>query len=173
MFNGPIPGESLTREPGNAPWEQPPQYETVDKALNFYMSELEENDELLEDTLYILDQDFPLDLFVESLLLNGEMNGKHSFDVSFLIAPVLHEHLLSLAEAAGVKVREFQGKSSSDKARDKTINDLKIILGNPQAGVTGQQTAEVLDEAEAKLEEQQGENSPYNAPKKGLMSRRG
>jgi len=168
MFNGPIPGESLTREPGNAPWEQPPQYPTVQEALAFYLDKLGEDDEMLEDTLFLLDQDFPLDLFVESLLLNGEMNGKHTFDTSFLIGPVLHEHILGLAKAAGVTVREFQGASKSEQQKKKTIADLQMILG--KSGT------EVAQEVSGSIEEAVTNDVQVEplAPKagKGLISRR-
>ena len=33
-FDAPIPGQSLTDEPGNAPWEKPAQYDTVEEATN-------------------------------------------------------------------------------------------------------------------------------------------
>ena len=117
MMNGPIPGESLTREPGNAPWEQPPQYASVEEALGFYMDKLEDDD-LLEDMLFILDQDVPIDLFLDTMLLYGEMEGKHTTDVSLLVGPVLHEHIKSLSEAAGVKYREWQGFSKEERRRE-------------------------------------------------------
>jgi predicted RNase H-like HicB family nuclease len=171
MLNGPIPGESLTREPGNAPWEQPPQFATVEKALAMYMDKLEEDDEALEDILFILDEGFPLDLFVETLLLNSEMEGKHTFDVSILIGPVLHEHLLSLAEAAGASVREFQGATPEGKSREKVIRDLKLILQKGNSEV-GEEATEVLDEAVDKLEENPIETAPPEEAPKGLMGRR-
>ena len=33
LLDAPIPGQSLTSEPGNYPWEQPPQLNTVDEAV--------------------------------------------------------------------------------------------------------------------------------------------
>jgi len=181
MFNGPIPGESLTREPGNAPWEQPPHFDKVDKALQFYMDKLEDDD-LLDETLFILDQDFPLDLFVETLLANGEMEGYHTFDTSMLIAPVLHEHLLGLAEAAGVTVREFQGKSKSTAAKEKELRDLQIAIGKSPTDKSGviADTKSLIDEADERLEEKtEPVDSPEEEalekpmPRKGLMSRGG
>jgi hypothetical protein len=171
MFNGPIPGESLTREPGNAPWEQPPQHAKVEDALNMYMEKLEEDDEILEDILFLLDEGFPLDLFVESMLLNGEMEGKHTFDASILIGPVIHEHLLSMAQAAGVTVKEFQGEDPAGKRREKTIRDLKMMLQKSGTDVA-EETSEVLDEAVTKLDEGPISAPPVTEGPKGLMSRK-
>lgn len=86
VFGGPIPGESLTREKGNSTWEQPPQFTRVDQAFKYYVELLEEDD-YLEDVLTVLDSGLPLDLFVDSLLLNGEMKGRHFFDMGFLLGP--------------------------------------------------------------------------------------
>ncbi len=117
MRLGPIPGESLTRKKGNSPWESPPQFARVDQAFKYYVEKLED-DEYLEDVLTILDLGLPLDSFVDSLLLNGEMKGRHFTDMNYLLGPLLHEYILGLAEAAGVKVVEFiedLGKPMKDR----------------------------------------------------------
>ena len=169
MFNAPIPGESLMREPGNAPWEQPPQFPTVQESLTFYMDKFDD-DETLEDALFILDQDFPLDLLVESILMYGEMEGKHTSDVSFLIGPVLHEHLLSMASAAGVTVREFQGETKSEKQKQKIIKDLQIVLGDDRY------TSDIAIELKSTVKEAVTNDVQIQLPaskaKKGLISRK-
>ena len=40
MFDGPIPGESLTAELGARPWQLPPQYATVDYVIDYSMSRM-------------------------------------------------------------------------------------------------------------------------------------
>ena len=151
-LNAPIPGESLTREPGNAPWEQPPQFAGVQEALQFYFDKFEDDD-TLNDVIWVLDQGCPLDLFVESMLLYGEMEGRHTFDTSFLIAPVLHEWLLAMAEASGANVKEFQGKTKSDKQKEKLITDLQMKLGEAQDNPIAEEVSETLPEAVDKIDE--------------------
>lgn len=127
-FNGPIPGESLTGPVGGTPWEQPPQYAKVEDALKFYMTRLE-NDGVLEDALFLIDNDLPIELFVNNLLLYGEMKGKHTADTSLIIGPVIHEYLKAICDVSGIKYREFQGKTKEDKIKDKKKKDVKILLG--------------------------------------------
>lgn len=122
MRLGPIPGESLTRQKGNSPWEAPPQFPRVDQAFKYYLEKLEDDD-YLEDVLTVLDLGLPLDLFVDSLLLNGEMKGRHFFDINYLLGPLLHEYLLGLAQSAGVQVVEF----SDDLAEDFEDKDVKYF----------------------------------------------
>ena len=56
VLDRPIPGQSLTDEPKNYPWERPPEISDPDEALSFYINKLENPDtldgvmELLEDT---------------------------------------------------------------------------------------------------------------------------
>lgn len=172
MFNGPIPGESLTREKGNAPWEQPPQYNTIEEVYDFYMDRLEEDDDLVEEILFLLENEFPLDLLIESILMNNEMNGKHSIDISFLIGPVLHEYLLGIAQAAGITVTEFQGADDSMKQREKKIRDLKDILGSSSSALA-EETEGNLEEAVERDVQNEEEGPQAEAPKaKGLMARR-
>ena len=39
-FDAPIPGQSLTHELGARPWQNPPQYSTIEEALEFYVPRL-------------------------------------------------------------------------------------------------------------------------------------
>lgn len=127
MFNGPIPGESLTKPPGNAPWEKPPQYAEVDKALAFYMDKFEDP-KALEEILFLLSQDAPLELMVDNMLLYNEMKGRHTGDTSLLIGPVIHDYLKLMADAAGITYREFQGKTPEEKEKDKKKKDFKLLV---------------------------------------------
>jgi hypothetical protein len=128
MFDAPVPGESLTIAPGNAPWEQPPQFAKIEEALAFYLKKFQD-DEMLEEALFLIEEDMPIELLVNSMLMYGEMQGKHTPDMSILIGPIIHEYLKSMADAAEIKYREFQGKTSEEKKKDKEKNTLKILLG--------------------------------------------
>jgi len=165
-FNGPIPGESLTREPGNAPWEQPAQFAKVDEVLAFYMDRFED-DELFEDMLNILDNDMPVDLLVDTMLLNGEMYGKHTSDVSLIVGPILHEHILALAEAAGVKVREFQGEDKETLKKKKELEDVQMHLDFNRKKPEPLVEVEDNDDEEMEIEIEDTPKRPT-----GLMSRR-
>jgi len=126
-FTAPIPGMSLTREPGNAPWEQPPLFSKPEEALNFYFEKLSDED-TLDDTLFTLEQGYPLEAFVDSLTSYGVMEGYHTFDVKVLISPVIHEHLLSLCQTVGIKVVEEVGPSKKEKAKARDNKRVAVLL---------------------------------------------
>ena len=119
-LDGPIPGQSLTSAPGNSPWEQPAKYADPEKALAWHLSKFEDS-EVLDDTMYLLKQGFPLSVFVESLMTMGVMEGYHTIDVSMIIAPIVHEYLYQFALSLNIKVVENQDPTPDErkKARDK------------------------------------------------------
>jgi hypothetical protein len=39
-FDAPIPGMSMTAELGARPWQSPPQYATVDDAIEYYLDRM-------------------------------------------------------------------------------------------------------------------------------------
>lgn len=152
-LRAPIAGMSLTKEPGNAPWEQPALYNTPEEALAFYFQKLE-NAEIVDDIMFSLEQDFPLEILVDSMTSVGVMEGYHSVDVKTLISPVLHEHLKTLADTLEISFVEFAGPSQEEKLKDKdkkrTIIMLEKSLGGPptKIGASAQaQAAEELGEA--------------------------
>lgn len=110
-FSGPIPGESLTSRPGQAAWEQPPQFTRVDEVFKYYLKNLEAPD-ALDDIFDVLDDGLPLDLLIDSTLTMGAMQGKHTVDMNYLVGPLLHEYVAGLAEAAGIEFIEFQSQLS-------------------------------------------------------------
>lgn len=128
-LNAPIPGQSLTTEPGNSPWEQPPLHSNVQAALAFYVDKLSDED-TMDEILFCLEQKFPLSTLVESMTTAGVMNGYHTIDVSILINPVLHEYILQLGKAAGIKVVEDDGPTKEEKIKKKTRDRLVIMLQN-------------------------------------------
>lgn len=126
-LNAPIPGQSLTTEPGNVPWEQPPLYSNVQQVLAFYIDKLSDED-IMDDILFALEQRFPLSTMVESMTTMGVMEGYHTVDVSILINPVLHEYILQLANAADVDVIEDDGPTKAEKVKKKAKDRLIIML---------------------------------------------
>lgn len=96
-FSAPIPGQSLTIEPRSRPWQNPPQYSTVDEVVALYMPMLgsEEFQILL---LEQLENEIPITAITNILVTASVMEGKHSIDVGVLVAPVLIEAMITIAE---------------------------------------------------------------------------
>lgn len=93
----PIPGMSLTGEPGNVPWEQPPMFVELDDVVNFYVEKLTEG-EAVERLLDTMKTDVPLVSVANTLIKTGMMKGIHSIDVGVIAVPILVELMKTIGD---------------------------------------------------------------------------
>lgn len=104
-FDRPIPGESLTGEPRNNPWEQPAQMSNVNEVAAYYVERLD-NEEVLQDFGSILQAGASLAPIVETIYMQGVMRGLHSIDAGVVVAPVIHAYIKASLEDMGVDVKD-------------------------------------------------------------------
>ena len=159
MIDAPIAGQSLTAELGNRPWQKPPQYNTVEEALDYYIPRLTDV-EMQDDLMNVIELGIPLTTIADTLQSGGAMDGKHTIDVGLLIIPVLIETLAYLAEEQDVEYVMGTEMDTSDTpsgtAVALAIKKIKEKSGEPE------DAEEPEPEVEVELEEPSG----------GLMSRR-
>lgn len=101
-FSAPIPGQSLTAEPGSRPWEKPPKYVTAEDALTFYIEDLSQPTKLAR-MLDEVERGAPIALMVDTLQLVAVSRGLHTVDVGIIISPVLVEFIKTMAEQEGIE----------------------------------------------------------------------
>jgi len=181
-LRAPIPGQSLTGEPRGYAWERPSEYSTPEEALQFYLPRITAK-ETLEDIMLALDNGFPLASLVKGIYMNGVMEGKHSIDIGLLIAPVLHEIILSAAKTYGVAVKELPVSPQEEERRRSS----KIVETAVKRQLErGRREDESLEESMVSMDKgaenvpQEQEEMPEMAETeekpepeaKGLMSRR-
>ena len=160
MIDAPIAGQSLTAELGNRPWQQPPQYTTVEEALQYYVPRLT-NPEMIEDLFNVMETGIPLTTLANAIQSSGVMEGKHSLDVGILIMPVLMETMAYLAEESGIEYEVGTNKRiGSDKPSSAAIARA-IAMVKKEKGESSEEPEEEM-QTEMELEEPSG----------GLMSRR-
>jgi hypothetical protein len=116
-FDMPIAGQHMTVELGGRPWQQPPQYTTVEEALDYYIPSLE-SEEVSTQLLDVLEMGIPVTSIANAMQTASVMDGKHSVDVGILVLPVLIEIIMLIAETAGVEYISGlePDKSMMDKA---------------------------------------------------------
>jgi len=102
VLEGPIPGMSLTTEPGNRPWENPPMLVTAQDAADFYAERL--LDEEVEDSIVAaLDQGLSVDVIAEQITTSAVMEGYHTIDVAVLVSPIVRELIMYVGDINKVK----------------------------------------------------------------------
>lgn len=105
LFQAPIPGQSLTDEPRNAPWENPPDLNTVEEAAEYYIKRLSK-EQALDDLSLVFQLGGDLDTVTETVVTMGTMKGVHSVDVQMLVKPVVAEYIRLAMTTYGVDVQE-------------------------------------------------------------------
>ena len=116
MYDRPIPGQSLTTEPKNAPYENPPEINNADEALMHHIDHLN-NAEAAEDILDFIEAGVDVKTLTEAVMRSAVMQGVHSVDISLTIGPVLHEFIRGIPLSAGI---DFE-----DGFEDKEVKKVK------------------------------------------------
>ena len=160
QIDAPIPGQSLTAPMNGRPWLKPPQYNTVEEALDYYTTKIMDR-EFIPELLNIIELGIPLTTIANSFQLASVMEGKHSVDVGILVIPVLVELMITLAEA-----NEVEYESGMTREKEMRLSNTQIALGKKQ-GLLGEDMKMEEDVMQTEEKPQQKENMNM-----GLMSRR-
>ena len=168
IFDQPIPGQSLTGEPKNNPWEQPAEMSSVEDVTKFYIDGMA-NEEVIDDLAAVCQAGLPLPI-VDTIVSSGTMNGIHSVDVGMLVKPIIHEFLKQAITSVGVEVSD-DGRDYQKEAEEKELQRFQAIVGgylkdNPDDG-TDPGKRMLSDLVEEQPEE---EDTPEEKPM-GLMAK--
>jgi len=152
----PVPGQSLTHEVRARPWQNPPQFNTVEESMDWYLERFN-NPDLVQELLAIMESGVPISTIANSMQLGAVLQGVHSIDVGVLIVPIIMEILRTLAEKTDTKYvigdEPEETDRPSDAVLDSALNKIKSV--------------EVQDMPEEEQVEEDVEEEPM-----GLMARR-
>lgn len=169
IFDQPIPGQSLTGEPKNNPWEQPAMMSNVEDVTMFYIGNMA-NQEVIDDIAAVCQAGLSLKPIVNTIVSSGTMNGLHSVDVGMLVKPIIHAFLKQAITSVGVEVSD-DGRDYQKEAEAKELQRFQAIVGaylkdNPDDGTDpGKRMLSELVE-----EQPEEEETPEEKPK-GLMAK--
>lgn len=171
MFDSPIPGQSLTKEPKNYAWENPPEMVDVDDVIGFHLNKLSE-EKSIDNLLLLLESGMPVKTLVETFLTSAVMSGLHTVDVSILVAPVLHEFITMTAEDAEINFKEF---FSSDEIEEGNLDSKVNLLLKKSLSETADSEKDsgykIVKEMSKAAKEQPLTEEIQKEKSKGLMSR--
>jgi len=169
MFSAPIPGQSLTSEPRSYAWENPPEYSTPEDALMWHLENLDDPKKT-EAMISLMGLGLDITTMTEGILRGAVADGRHTIDVSMIIAPVIHEYIVGVAEAANIEYNEGFEEDELD------LDNMKSIINKQQASKILEEVSEgeEIDLPDAPEEMMMEQEQPVEEEKPmGLMSRRG
>jgi hypothetical protein len=161
-FEAPIPGMAMTPELGSRPWQTPPQYSSVEEALQYYLPRMQD-DAFTDNLLNVIEMGMPLTTLANTIQLAGVMENRHTVDVGILIIPVLIEMMQLVAEAEGIEY-----VTGMEKDNDAATKDSAIAAA--LAGLKDDLSSEPTEENDEMLEDEVT-NDTESMPS-GLMARR-
>jgi hypothetical protein len=174
MFSAPIPGQSLTSEPKNSPWENPPQMTTPEEAVMWHIERLGKPKKV-KSVVGLLSLDLDVVTMTEGILRGAVAEGRHSVDVSLIIAPIIHEYIKGIGDAAKIDYNEGLDDGEEDidlrevnmALREKEVEDILKNIEDGEEIDLSPLEEDVPSEEEPMMEEPEEEPKPM-----GLMSRR-
>ncbi len=108
------PGHSLTGNPGQWPWERPPEFADPNEVIDTIIGRLE-NGNGKEDLTKMMLAGITVEELVDQISLKGFMNGAFSADVAELIKPAMAVYMIGLADDAGFSAKLFVRNPEEDE----------------------------------------------------------
>jgi hypothetical protein len=153
FLDAPIPGQSLTVEPGSVPWEQPPQYTTLADVVGFYTEKIDNPDIILE-LLDVIKRDIPILAIVNTLTKTSIMKGYHTVELAFLVTPILVEMIKTIADLNDVPcVISYDDQVKQQRVDPRVIKELidemkTKVTNNPETVVDKQSAKGLMSRGE-------------------------
>ena len=151
IFDSPIPGESLTKTPGNAAWENPPQYVNVDEASEYIWEKLHE-EKFLDQVVSFLANDVPIEAIARMILFGGFVEGKWTPDVAILLSEVVFKQIMAIGMNAGVKNMKMFLKDTSNNQFHKEFIQFKMEKDKLQKTPDDKKIKKFVEEVKKELE---------------------
>lgn len=127
LFDAPIPGQALTHELGARPWQSPPQYSTVDEAVDYYTSRLS-TPEATSQIIDILKMGIPVTSLANTIQMGSIMDGKHSIDVGMLVLPLIVEVIMFIAEQEGIDYDDGLTDVKDNKTNEAILENIRTQM---------------------------------------------
>ena len=137
-FDAPIPGQSLTDEPGNYPWEHPPKTPSLEEATD-YVYESMMKPENMERMFTLLRMGIPIEALVKIITFSGFLEGRWTVDTAKLLEPIVAMMVAGEAALAEIPAKVNMGdaenteffKDMSERKRDmiqaKEMKEMPMI----------------------------------------------
>ena len=137
-LDAPIPGQSLTDEPGNYPWEHPPKSASIEEATDSVYESIMKP-ENMERMFTLLRMGIPIEALVKIITFSGFLEGRWTVDTAKLLEPIVAMMVAGEAAIAEIPAKVNMGdaenteffKDMSERKRDmiqaKEMKEMPMI----------------------------------------------
>tara|TARA_Y100000034_G_C6802229_1_gene359928 strand:- start:337 stop:879 length:543 start_codon:yes stop_codon:yes gene_type:complete len=132
-FDAPVPGQSLTKEPGNAAWEHPPKIAKVEEAMGYIWDKLSE-EQNFKRTVALLRFGMPIEALTKVITFSGFLEGRWSVDVAKMLEPTVGQMIATLGATAKVPMKiSLDDQSDSQFLNTMAGNELEVDKSKAKA----------------------------------------
>ena len=125
-FDAPVPGQSLTKEPGNAAWEHPPQITNPEEAIGYIWDKLSE-EKNFKRTIALLKFGMPIEALTKVITFSGFLEGKWSVDLAKMMEPTVGQMIATLGSTSKVPMKiSLNDTSDSQFFNEMASNELTL-----------------------------------------------
>lgn len=132
LFQGSVPGQSLTNELGSAPHELPPQFADINDALEFLMDKLTQPRQVTRLVL-LVKKGVPVEYIAKSILFQGFGTGQWTPDAALLMLRIVMAQIIAICVAKGVNPKIFNPDKDQEAFLDQFL-DMADDTGQPPIG---------------------------------------
>ena len=138
-FNAPIPGQGLTDEPGNYPWEHPPQTASIEEAVDYVYESIMKKENMAR-MFTLLRMGIPIEALVKVITFSGFLQGKWTVDTAKLLEPIVAMMVAGEASLAKIPAKVNLGDAEDmdffqdmaerklDMKQDKELSKLNLEM---------------------------------------------
>lgn len=126
IFSAPIPGQSLTKPKGGAPYEHPSRFSDIDEALEYIFDELTFSKTKSTQLLAMLSKGAPAEALARTILMAGFMGGMWTVDMALMMGPTVMYMIAAIGHKKGIKVKI----RVPNRSHEKTLASIAKI--NPE-----------------------------------------
>ena len=126
LIQGPIPGQSLTDLPKNAPWEKPSEIAEVGDVVKHYVERLADDD-IMDDLTVVFKLGGDLKTITETIMMTGSMNGVHTVEAGMLAGPIVAKFIKIAMESYGIDTPETN-VSPEEKSKAKEFARVMALV---------------------------------------------
>ena len=140
-FDHPVPGQSLTEEPGSRAYEKPPQIVDVDEAVAYVVNKVETSNGGKEELLKQMMGGMPIESIVNTIAFAGFTDGQWTPDVAEMIKLPISAYFMMMAQEENIPAIMFNKGPSEDQGMSDDAVMLHMKENNPKAFAHLQQQA--------------------------------
>jgi len=137
QLDAPIPGQSLTDEPGKWAWERPARFSSVEESFEHVVNQIEGSKQGKESFTKLMLSGIPIEQIVNTITFGGFTEGYWTADVSELLKLPVLSYLIDMAMQEDLPVKVFSD-ASVKRYTDEGGMDAQTLLqlmreNNPKA----------------------------------------